>query len=92
MDSAGPSQTRELMPMPGNLSIGRMCQLAQVSRVGFYRPPLNKRNSTRKLAEPRGRCGPARQRDRASQINNTRSQSFVFSGTGQYTEGRMIRS
>ena len=26
-----------MMPMQGSLSIERMCQLAQVSRVGFYR-------------------------------------------------------
>ena len=25
------------MPMQGNLSVERMCQLARVSRVGFYR-------------------------------------------------------
>jgi len=28
---------RELMPMPGSLSIERMCGLARVSRAGFYR-------------------------------------------------------
>jgi hypothetical protein len=26
-----------MMPMQGSLSIERMCQLAQVSRAGFYR-------------------------------------------------------
>jgi len=30
-------QIRELMPMQGNLSIERMCELAKVSRAGFYR-------------------------------------------------------
>ena len=30
-------QIRELMPMQGSLSIERMCQLARVSRAGFYR-------------------------------------------------------
>ena len=30
-------QVRELMSMQGNLSIERMCQLAGVSRAGFYR-------------------------------------------------------
>ena len=30
-------QIREVMPMQGSLSIERMCQLAQVSRAGFYR-------------------------------------------------------
>jgi hypothetical protein len=30
-------QIREVMPLQGNLSIERMCQLAQVSRAGFYR-------------------------------------------------------
>jgi len=28
---------REMMAMPGSMSIERMCQLAQVSRAGFYR-------------------------------------------------------
>ena len=30
-------QIREVMPMQGSLSIERMCQLARVSRAGFYR-------------------------------------------------------
>ncbi len=30
-------QIREVMSLQGNLSIERMCQLAQVSRAGFYR-------------------------------------------------------
>lgn len=30
-------QIREVMPMQGSLSIERMCQLAEVSRAGFYR-------------------------------------------------------
>jgi putative transposase len=30
-------QTGELMPMQGSMSVERMCQLAQVSRAGFYR-------------------------------------------------------
>src|SRR5207253_7063872 len=30
-------QIRELMPVQGSLSIERMCQLAPVSRAGFYR-------------------------------------------------------
>ena len=31
------STTKSEMPLQGNLSIERMCQLAQVSRAGFYR-------------------------------------------------------
>ena len=30
-------QIREVMSLQGSLSIERMCQLAQVSRAGFYR-------------------------------------------------------
>ena len=30
-------QIREMMPMQGSMSIERMCQLAEVSRAGFYR-------------------------------------------------------
>jgi putative transposase len=30
-------EVREMMPMQGSMSIERMCQLAQVSRAGFYR-------------------------------------------------------
>jgi transposase InsO family protein len=30
-------QIREVMPMQGSLSVERMCQLARVSRAGFYR-------------------------------------------------------
>jgi putative transposase len=30
-------QIREVMPMQGSLSIEQMCQLARVSRAGFYR-------------------------------------------------------
>jgi hypothetical protein len=30
-------QIQEMMPLQGSLSIERMCQLARVSRAGFYR-------------------------------------------------------
>jgi hypothetical protein len=30
-------EIREVMPMQGSLSVERMCQLARVSRAGFYR-------------------------------------------------------
>jgi hypothetical protein len=30
-------QIREVMPLQGNLSIERMCELARVSRASFYR-------------------------------------------------------
>ena len=35
--TASTTKSGELMSMQGNLSIERMCQLAQVSRAGFYR-------------------------------------------------------
>lgn len=36
-ETASATHIREVMPMQGNLSIERMCQLARVSRTGFYR-------------------------------------------------------
>ena len=37
ISGAKASTTKSEMPLQGNLSIERMCQLAQVSRAGFYR-------------------------------------------------------
>ena len=35
-------EIREVMPMQGNLSVERMCQLARASRAGFYHCPSSK--------------------------------------------------
>jgi transposase-like protein len=60
-------QVRELMPMQGNLSIERMCQLAGVSRAGYYRSlqerqPIEEAMEVRStiqliFAEHKRRCG-----------------------------------
>ena len=54
-------QIREVMSLQGSLSIERMCQLAQVSRAGFYRS-LQGSEPVRK----RWRCGPRFRRSRWS--------------------------
>ena len=48
-----------MMSLQGSLSIGRMCQLAEVSRANFYRP-LEKRERVEEelfLANSRTRLG-----------------------------------
>ena len=53
-------QIREVMSLQGSLSIERMCQLAQVSRAGFYRS-LQEQNTGRRrdgsaIGDPADRC------------------------------------
>jgi putative transposase len=74
------------MPLQGNLSIERMCQLAQVSRAGFYRwlqepPPVEEemevRSAIQQIAiEHRRRYGyrriSAELRRRGMQVNHKR--------------------
>src|SRR4029077_14520558 len=79
-------QIREVMPLQGNLSIERMCELARVSRASFYRSfhkqqpveeELEVRSAIQQIAiEHRRRCGyrriSAELRRRGMQVNHKR--------------------
>jgi len=55
-------QIREVMPLQGNLSIERICELARVSRASFYRSfhqqqPVTRTRGRRDIAD----CGKSRE-------------------------------
>jgi hypothetical protein len=61
------------MSMQGSLSIERMCQLAQVSRAGFYRSlaeqtPVEEEMEVRAANERIGKRAPALPGDRAGRF------------------------